>query len=126
MDGGTTGALIGAAAALGAAAGSMGTKLIERVFPSTDKRVDELTQFRQELAGRLDQVQKELDEWKLKYFDLLGMYHELQVKYEKDHSELEIVKVQVQGQVPPPPKRPRRPARSLRRPRKGEPRDDYP
>jgi hypothetical protein len=95
MDGGMVGVLAAGAAAVGAAAGSVGTKLIERLLPSTDKRVDELTQFRQELAGRLDQVQKELDEWKLKYFDLLGLYHDLQVKHEKDHTELEIIKSRV-------------------------------
>lgn len=58
--------------------GAAGTKGIDYVFQSKKARIDELAAFRKELLdvndtlnGRIDALQKEVDTWKGKYYELL-------------------------------------------------------
>lgn len=119
MDNNIIGVIAAGAAAAGAAVGTVGNRIVERLMPSTDKRVDELQVFRIELAERLDRVQKELDEWKLKYFDLLGLYHDLQIKHENDHRELETLKNRVTRNTRTVTRTVTRQGGRMNRPRKG-------
>lgn len=105
----------------GTVSGGLGVKYVEKYFERGSKKIEaevtidaaqmtDLAEFRRELMteinslrDKMDVQQKEhaaemrelslvLDEWRLKYFDILKKYNELEVKYQGVVLELENVK----------------------------------
>lgn len=105
----------------GTVSGGLGVKYVEKYFERGSKKIEaevtidsaqmsDLAEFRRELMSeinnlreKMDVMQKDhsaemrelslvLDEWRLKYFDILKKYNELEVKYQGVVLELENVK----------------------------------
>jgi hypothetical protein len=72
----SNGAINATVALLSAGIGGILLKLLERSFSKSDRRLDDAAKVRQELwselervRARIDSVERELDDWKKKYFD---------------------------------------------------------
>lgn len=97
-------------AALSALCGGAMVKLIERVLPSADRRIEDDANVRQELWERMERLEKrelaiqaDLDGWKDKYYELLKEHHALKAENhsirEENHkllSALAALKLQIQ------------------------------
>jgi len=83
-------------ALLGTLFGGGGLELIRRALAKSKEREDSATSLRNELRTELTslkhemlEVEKELDEWKLKYYELFEKYLLVKLQYEEALTELE-------------------------------------
>lgn len=83
-------------ALIGTLFGGGGLELIRRALAKSKEREDSATALRNELRTELTSlkaemlsVEKELDEWKLKYYELFEKYLLVKLQYEEALSELE-------------------------------------
>jgi chromosome segregation ATPase len=72
-------------ALIGAIMGTSGLKLVEHILNRANTRNEMATALRTELRGEIEglkkelaETEKQLDEWKQKYWDLMSKYVELQ------------------------------------------------
>lgn len=79
-------------ALIGTVFGGAGLKIIENILSKGQDKVDTATAMRQELRSEsiqlkdeIRQVEKELDQWKEKYFLLLQQYLEAKADHDQVH-----------------------------------------
>ena len=83
-------------ALIGTLFGGGGLELIRRALAKSKEREDSATSLRNELRTELNslkhemlEVEKELDKWKLKYYELFEKYLLVKLQYEEALTELE-------------------------------------
>ena len=97
-------------AVLGAIGGGLLVKLADRLITSSDHKLEDSADVRRELWERVEALeqrtivmQRDLDEWKTKYYELLAEHHQLKAENhsirEENHkllSSLAAMKLQIQ------------------------------